>query len=176
MNFRYRDEVFVAIDEIINSAPIPRLAQKLNTMRSAKMPTFMYLQTLSGLNEVYGHNADKLFMSACSLKICYRVNDNDTAKEFSDLVGNVDVESWTVTNTAQTNDSGRSYNLRSISSSTIRLPLVESSQLLKLATGEAIVIYKGKSSLIAMPRYYETYLMNQRANYGSLSDLADFDN
>ena len=176
MNFRNRDEVFVAIDEIINSAPIPRLAQKLNTMRSAKMPMFMYLQTLSGLKGVYGSDADKLFMSACSLKICYRVNDNDTAKEFSDLVGKVDVESWTSTNTVQTTDTGRSYNQRSISSSTILMPLVESSQLLKLETGDAIVIYKGKSSLIAMPRYYEVYPMPQRANYSSLSELAEFDN
>ena len=175
MNFRYRDEVFVAIDEIINSAPIPKLAQKLNTMRSAKMPMFMYLQTLSGLNDVYGRDADKLFMSACSLKICYRVNDNDTAKEFSDLVGNVDVESWTSTNTAQTTDTGRSYNPRSISSSTLRMPLVESSQFSELETGDAIVIYKGKSSLIAMPRYYEVYPMSQTANYGSLSDLAEFE-
>lgn len=176
INFRYRDEVFVAIDEIINSAPIPRLAQKLNTMRSAKMPTFMYLQTLSGLNDVYGRDADKLFMSACSLKICYRVNDNDTAKEFSDLVGNVDVESWTSTNTMQATDTGRSYNPRSISSSTLRMPLIESSELLNLKTGNAIVIYKGEKSLIAMPRYYEIYPMLQRANYGSLSDLAEFDN
>ncbi len=173
MNFRYRNEVFVAIDEIINSAPIPRLAQKLNTMRSAKMPMFMYLQTLSGLNDVYGRDADKLFMSACSLKICYRVNDDDTAKEFSDLVGNIDVESWTSTNTAQTTDTGRSYNPRAISSSTLRMPLLESSQFSELETGDAIVIYKGKSSLITMPRYYEVYPMPQTANYGSLSDLAE---
>lgn len=174
MNFRYRNEVFVAIDEIINSAPIPRLAQKLNTMRSAKMPMFMYLQTLSGLNDVYGRDADKMFMSACSLKICYRVNDNHTAKEFSDLVGNVDVESWTRTNTAQATDTGHSYNRPSISSSTLRMHLLESGEISKLATGDAIVIYKGKSSLISMPRYYETYPMDQRANYGSPSQLAVF--
>jgi len=174
MNFRYRSEVFVAIDEIINSAPIPKLAQKLNTMRSAKMPMFMYLQTLSGLNDVYGRDADKMFMSACSLKICYRVNDNHTAKEFSDLVGNVDVESWTSTTTVQSTDTGRSYNRPSISSSTLRMPLVESSELLELGTGDAIVIYKGKSSLIAMPRYYEVYPMETKANYGSLSQLAVF--
>ena len=175
INFRYRDEVFVAIDEIINSAPIPRLAQKLNTMRSAKMPTFMYLQTLSGLNEVYGRDADKLFMSACSLKICYRVNDNDTAKEFSDLVGNVDVERWSSTNTLYVSETGRSYNQRPITFTSERMALIESSELLELATGDAIVIYKGKSARIAMPRYYEVYPMPHRANYGSCSELAEFE-
>lgn len=176
MNFRYRNEVFVAIDEIINSAPIPKLAQKLNTMRSAKMPTFMYLQTLSGLNEVYGRDADKLFMSACSLKICYRVNDNDTAKEFSDLVGNVDVERWSSTHTPHVSETGRSYNQRPITFTPERMALIESSELLELATGDAIVIYKGKSARMTMPRYYTIYPMDLLANYATLSELADFNN
>ena len=174
MNFRHRDEVFVAIDEIINSAPIPRLAQKLNTMRSAKMPTFMYLQTLSGLNDVYGRDADKLFMSACSLKICYRVNDNDTAREFSDLVGNVDVERWSSTNTQYVSETGRSYNQRPITSTPERMALIESSELLELETGDAIVIYKGKSARMTMPRYYEIYPMDMSANYATMSELASF--
>jgi hypothetical protein len=48
-NYRKRDEVFVALDEIINCAPIPKFIDTLNTMRSAKMPTFLYLQALEGL-------------------------------------------------------------------------------------------------------------------------------
>lgn len=136
----------------------------------------MYLQTLSGLNDVYGRDADKLFMSACSLKICYRVNDNDTAKEFSDLVGNVDVERWSSTNTQYVSETGRSYNQRPITSTPERMALIESSELLELETGDAIVIYKGKAARITMPRYYESYPMHQMANYGSCSELAEFDN
>ncbi|MFH4170791.1 type IV secretory system conjugative DNA transfer family protein, partial [Acinetobacter baumannii] len=39
-SYRKRGEVFVALDEIINCAPIPKFIDTLNTMRSAKMPTF----------------------------------------------------------------------------------------------------------------------------------------
>nr|WP_181718044.1 type IV secretory system conjugative DNA transfer family protein [Psychrobacter sp.]QJS05205.1 Type IV secretory pathway, VirD4 component, or conjugative protein [Psychrobacter sp.] len=174
MNFRYRSEVFVAIDEIINSAPIPRLAQKLNTMRSAKMPLFMYLQTLSGLNDVYGRDADKLFMSACSLKICYRVNENSTAREFSELVGDVDVEKWSSTEMPQVSKTGRTYTQRSINNVPDRRALIEPSELLGLETGDAIVIYKGKSARMTMPRYYEIYPMDMSANYATMSELASF--
>lgn len=175
MDFRNRDDVFVAIDEIINSAPIPKLAQKLNTMRSSKMPLFMYLQTLSGLNDVYGRDADKLFMSACSLKICYRVNENETAREFSQLVGNVDVERWSSTETPQTSTSGHSYTQRSINRNADKMALIEPSELLEMKTGDAVVIYKGKSARMTMPRYYEVYPMDQLANYGNLSQLAEFE-
>lgn len=175
MNYRARDEVFVAIDEIINSAPIPNLAQKLNTMGSAKMPLFMYLQTLSGLNAVYGRGADQLFMSACSLKICYRVNEHDTAQQFSDLVGEVEVERWSATETPQVSDTGRSYTQRSISSTADRMALIEPSELLDMETGSAIVVYKGEAARMAMPRYYEAYPMHDRANFGNVSELSAFD-
>lgn len=176
MNFKTRNEVFVAIDEIINSAPIPKLAQKLNTMGSAKMPLFMYLQTLSGLNEVYGEDADKLFMSACSLKICYRVNDGQTAQIFSDLVGDSNVKSWGTTETPDVRKDGGNYTKISTNHVTLSKPLIEPHDFSELATGSAIVIYKGKSARMIMPRYYKVFpAMNMTAHYGSLSELAEFD-
>ena len=139
------------------------------------MPLFMYLQTLSGLNAVYGRGADQLFMSACSLKICYRVNEHDTAKQFSDLVGEVEVERWSATETPQVTDTGRSYTQRSISSTADRMALIEPSELLDMETGSAIVIYRGEAARMAMPRYYEAYPMQDRANFGNISELSAFD-
>lgn len=175
MNFRDREEVFVAIDEIINSPAINKLPQKLNTMRSAKMPLFMYLQTLSGLNDVYGRDADKLFLSSCSLKICYRVNDIGTAQDFSAMVGDVDVESWSSTETPQMSDTGRSYTQRSISSTTVRMPLIDASEFQQLGDGQAVVMYKGQAARMQMPLYSDYYPMNMHANYATLSELATFD-
>ncbi|MFW1993316.1 TraM recognition domain-containing protein, partial [Acinetobacter nosocomialis] len=85
--YRKRDEVFVALDEIINCAPIPKFNDTLNTMRSAKMPTFLYLQALEGLNRVYGAGADRLFMGACDFKAVDKIGDPETAKVFSNLIG-----------------------------------------------------------------------------------------
>lgn len=175
MNFRNREEVFVAIDEIINSAPIPKLAQKLNTMGSAKMPLFMYLQALKGLDNVYGEGSSELFMSACTLKICYRVNENNTGQQFSDLIGNVDVERWSVAETPQISNEGRNYMQRSVSSTADRLPFIEPSKLSDLKIGHAVVIYRGKAARVVMSHYEDIYPMDMIAKYGTLSELAEFD-
>ncbi|MBQ0443836.1 type IV secretory system conjugative DNA transfer family protein, partial [Acinetobacter baumannii] len=82
-----REAVFIALDEIINCAPIPKFTDLLNTIRSANMPTFLYLQSLEGLNRLYGANSDKMFMGSSNLKIVFRIGDIESAEECSRLVG-----------------------------------------------------------------------------------------
>jgi len=74
-----REDVFLALDEIINSSPIPDFAAKMQTIRSRRLPTFLYLQNLVGLVDLYGPGADERFMSACDLQVVFRLNDNKTA-------------------------------------------------------------------------------------------------
>ncbi|MUQ19600.1 hypothetical protein DIQ58_19220, partial [Acinetobacter baumannii] len=74
-NCRNRDAVFVALDEIINCAPIPNFTNTLNMIRSAKMPTFLYFQSLEGLNRLYGDDAERLIMGSADLKVVFRIGD-----------------------------------------------------------------------------------------------------
>lgn len=165
VEYAKRDEVLVLIDEIINSAPIPRLTEKLNVMRSSKMPTFMYLQTLRGLDRLYGENASELFMSACNLKVCFRINDNETAEYFSNLIGNTEVtfithsesesESSGSTSGHNTSSSTQSEGTSTTMNASIQiLPIIESAEFLKFEESSAVVIYEGEACKLVMPRHY----------------------
>lgn len=167
-----REDVFVALDELINAAPIPNLTKKLNVIGSSKMPLFMYVQALDGLTEVYGDQAANLIMSSCTLKVCYRVNDFNTAQTFSNMIGNINVKSWSVTETPRVNEAGRSYKDTSTTESIGRHALVEPAELQKLEKNQAIVLYQGKSARMFMPVYYEDTPAYERAKYVSPSSLA----
>lgn len=169
-----RDDVFVALDELINAAPIPNFTKKLNVIGSSKMPLFMYIQSLDGLTEVYGEQAANLVMSSCTLKICYRVNDFDTAQTFSNMIGNIDVKNWSVTETPRTNEAGRSYKDSSATEGISRKALVEPAELQKLDDNQAIVLYRGRSAKMMMPTYYEDTPAYERAKYVSPSSLAAY--
>ena len=92
-----RGAVFLALDEIINCAPIPKFTELLNTIRSANMPTFLYLQSLEGLNRLYGANADRLFLGSSNYKVVFRIEDDFTAKEFSKLIGKTETTYYSYT-------------------------------------------------------------------------------
>ncbi|MDR8156936.1 type IV secretory system conjugative DNA transfer family protein, partial [Acinetobacter baumannii] len=114
-----REAVFIALDEIINCAPIPKFTDLLNTIRSANMPTFLYLQSLEGLNRLYGANSDKMFMGSSNLKIVFRIGDIESAEECSRLVGQT--ETTYISETAGTSQtSGTSSSSRASSSSSNR--------------------------------------------------------
>ena len=174
VDYANREDVFVALDELINAAPIPNLTKKLNVIGSSKMPLFMYVQALDGLTEVYGDQAANLIMSSCTLKVCYRVNDFNTAQTFSNMIGNIDVKNWSVTETPRVNEAGRSYKDTSTTESISRRPLVEPAELYALEKNQAIVLYQGKSAKMKMPTYYEDTPAYERAKYVSPSALAAY--
>lgn len=173
VNFRDRDEVFVAIDEIINAAPIPRLTEKLNVIRSSKMPLFVYLQTLEGLNRVYGDGADEMFMSACALKICYRVDDLNTAKLMSDFIGSVEVKNWQINKSDRTTMSGQVVQDDVYSEQTQLMPKVEPVKLTQLEKGRAIICYQGQSAANPMPYFKRTFpaMTVDTPDFGTRSEL-----
>lgn len=172
VEYANRDDVFVALDELINAAPIPNLTKKLNVIGSSKMPLFMYVQALDGLTEVYGDQAANLIMSSCTLKVCYRVNDFETARTFSNMIGNINVKSWSVTEAHRVNEAGRSHNDTSTTEGISRQALVEPAELQKLETNQAIVLYQGRSAKMMMPTYYEDTPADERAKYVTPSTLA----
>ncbi|MGP9516481.1 type IV secretory system conjugative DNA transfer family protein [Psychrobacter sp. AOP5-CZ1-12] len=174
VDYANRDDVFVALDELINAAPIPNLTKKLNVIGSSKMPLFMYVQALDGLTDVYGDQAANLIMSSCTLKVCYRVNDFDTAQRFSNMIGNITVRDWGTTETPRVSEAGRSYNDTNRTERVIRQALIEPAALQKLEKNQAIVLYQGHSAKMLMPTYYEDTPAYERAKYVSPSALAAY--
>ncbi|HHP8906083.1 TPA: type IV secretory system conjugative DNA transfer family protein [Acinetobacter baumannii] len=177
-----RDAVFIALDEIINCAPIPKFTDLLNTIRSANMPTFLYLQSLEGLNRLYGANSDKMFMGSSNLKIVFRIGDIESAEECSRLVGQT--ETTYISETAGTSQtSGISSSSRASSSSSNRSQntgttksiklesIIEPAEFIKLPICTAVVMYNGSYGTLEMPKYYECYNMPKRTNLKTIRDF-----
>ncbi|HEI7968350.1 TPA: type IV secretory system conjugative DNA transfer family protein [Acinetobacter baumannii] len=177
-----REAVFIALDEIINCAPIPKFTDLLNTIRSANMPTFLYLQSLEGLNRLYGANSDKMFMGSSNLKIVFRIGDIESAEECSRLVGQT--ETTYISETAGTSQtSGTSSSSRASSSSSNRSQnvgttksiklesIIEPAEFIKLPICTAVVMYNGSYGTLEMPKYYECYNMPKRTNLKKIRDF-----
>lgn len=181
MNSQNRGSVLLLLDEIINCAPIPKFTETLNLMRSTNVPTFLYLQSLEGLNRVYGDNADKLFNGACNLKISYRIFDEATQKYFSDLIGKNEV-TYIGINDGSSSTRGASGEKESNSSTsssgqsvTVSLEnIIEPEEFSRLVTGEAVVMYDGHFGRLKMPMYFNDYPMN-RSKIARMSDLIESD-
>ena len=177
-----RKSVFIALDEIINCARIPKFTDLLNTIRSANMPTFLYLQSLEGLNRLYGANADKIFMGSSGLKVVFRIDDIATADECSRLVGQTETTYISeTTGTSQTSGTSSSSQASSSSSNrsqnigttkSIKLEsIIEPAEFIKLPMFTAVVMYNGSYGTLEMPKYHECYNMPKRTNLKTVQDF-----
>lgn len=159
-----RGAVFLALDEIINCAPIPKFTDLLNTIRSANMPTFLYLQSLEGLNRLYGPNSDKLFLGSSNYKVVFKIGDISTAKEFSDLIGKTETTYFSYSENSSegvsNSDMGgsRTHNNSSGYSESTKLEyIIEPEELIKLPAHSAVVTYNGTFGTLIMPKYWEFF-------------------
>ena len=177
-----RKAVFFALDEIINCAPIPKFTDLLNTIRSANMPTFLYLQSLEGLNRLYGTNADKIFMGSSNFKVVFRIGDISTAEEFSKLIGQTETtyythssHSGTSSNRGQTginSSSGSSTTSGAGTSVTSKMEyIIEPEKFIQLPVYTAVVSYNGTFGTLAMPKYWEVFNMPKRTKLKTVSDF-----
>ncbi len=170
-NCRNRDAVFVALDEIINCAPIPNFTNTLNMIRSAKMPTFLYFQSLEGLNKLYGDDAERLIMGSSDLKVVFRIGDIESSKTFSSMVGETEA---VIRSSAQNSGTSSTPNIHNpaillnndiisnstgttSSANTSILAVFEPEKFQQLEPHTAICLYKGRSALSPMPCFYEDY-------------------
>ena len=158
--------VFVALDEIINAAPIPKFAESLNTMRSARMPLAMYLQSIEGLNRLYGPQASEIFLGSADLKVIFRLNDNATAEYVSAQIGDTEQRAFNMTEGQTEGASARGQSAsaslsKGYSSSTARI--FDPAEVLGLEPQKAITLYRGSGARFTMPSYWQDFPMPARA-------------
>lgn len=150
-NSKDRDAVLCLFDEIGNASVIKSLPQKLNTIRSRKVPVWLYWQSKEQMQS-YGQKSDEgasIIMGACDYQLIFRLNDNTTAEWFSDKIGT----HW-ITNTSagySYGDGGSSY---SSSSNWQEDLIIKPHELQQLAMSQVVSMYRGISWIsIAEPFY-----------------------
>lgn len=174
-----RGAVFLALDEIINCAPIPKFTDLLNTIRSANMPTFLYLQSFEGLNRLYGANADRLFLGSSNYKVLFRIDDIATAKEFNQLIGKTEATYFSYDKKKGQGVSNHDIQTHNTSSGDSQsfglLDIIEPEELIQLPEHTAVVMYKGTFGTLNMPKYWELFDMPIRIKKASPSDYLNYE-
>jgi type IV secretory pathway TraG/TraD family ATPase VirD4 len=136
-----RPPVLLLWDEIGTAPALPALVQKLNTIRSRHLPTWLYWQSLEQM-QPYGAQRDEgpnLILGACDLQMVFRLNDNASAQWMSERLGVVDrlVERRGVTS------GGRSAVTDS--PDLVEEPVIFPHELARLAAGELVCMYRGQA-------------------------------
>ena len=142
-----RAPVAIFLDELGNMPPIPGLAEKLNTIRSRMMPTWMYFQTMEQINRRYGQQADSVFIAASDVQVFFRLNDQNTRELVSKLVG-----------TTYRAKHSRSISERGGTSSVTheRVAVIEPHELGQLKLGQVLTLYRGAAALgVATPYFVD---------------------
>lgn len=174
-NHHEREDVFIVLDELTNSSPIPNLPAQFNLIRAYKMPAFMYIQTISSLYDMFGRDKATHLINSCSLKICYRTNDYETAKQFSDICGTVEAQKISESYTPETRADGNVFMKKSVSASHEIVPLVTPDSIIQLPAGKVVCVYRGQAGVVEIPQHWKHTAMTERASYNSLRDVFDTD-
>lgn len=160
--FRYlishtaRSEVLILLDELGNTPRIDGLVEKLNTIRSRHLPTWMYFQSVEQMQmygKMGGEGANKIF-GACDYQQVFRLNDNASAEMMSKAIGVVDrvVSSRNVSpgGLFEADDFTDAKNL-------VQEPIIFPHELRQLKKNEVIALYQGVAWRGEATPYFEAY-------------------
>lgn len=176
-NHHDRDDVFIILDELTNSSTIPCLPTQFNLMRAYKMPAFIYVQTISSLYTMFGRERAQHLMNSCSLKIFYRTNDFETAKEFSDVAGEVEAQELHHSYSSEVRKDGSSFMKKTITPAGLKnVPLIPATEIMQLKEGNVVCICKGHAAVVEIPQMWKHTPITERADYNSPRDIFDTDN
>jgi type IV secretion system protein VirD4 len=148
---KQRKPVALFLDELGNMPPIPGLPEKLNTIRSRHLPTWMYFQSAEQIERRYGHGAAEIFFGAADVQMVFRLNDQSTRKLISELVGTTEQEKI-----SHTTSSSADGNRGSTSRSWVPVNVIEPHELGKLKPGEVVTLYREAAAKgLATPHYVD---------------------
>ena len=125
---------------VLDEAPsiyLPNLSQYLAENRKYGMSFILGTQNQAQLNKVYSQDEAQTIFSTCATKILFNPGEYNSAKLYSDLLGDVQVNFW-----QRTKNSGKSSS-HSLSRQYRTRKLYEPSQLMKMPEGKAIVLNPG---------------------------------
>ncbi|WP_195724643.1 type IV secretory system conjugative DNA transfer family protein [Herbaspirillum sp. CAH-3] len=144
-----RAPVALFLDELGNMPPLPNLAEKLNTIRSRHMPTWMYFQSAQQIEKRYGTGATDIFFASADVQMVFRLNDQATRALVSQLIGTTLKKKTTVSTDAS---GGRSH-----SQTRERVNVIEPHELGRLKPGQILLLYRGAAALGWATPYFVDY-------------------
>ncbi len=128
-----REVVFI-LDEFGNITPIPDIAHILSVCLGRNIRFDLIIQAYSQIYQLYGQQDGKTILSQCGNQIYILTIEQDTAKQFSSLIGNK-----TVTEISRNERKNFSFD-KHISERPDMKPLLNPNELMELEPGESVVV------------------------------------
>lgn len=129
----YREVVFL-LDEFGNITPIPEMAHILNVCLGRNIRFDLIIQAYSQIYHLYGSEDGKSIIGACGNQIYLLTIEDDTAKQYSSLIGNKTI-------TAYSRNAKNNLSLKkNISEHSDTKPLLDHNELMELKPGESVVV------------------------------------
>lgn len=137
--------VYFILDEFGNMPKIDKFDKMITVGRSRKIWFNMVVQSYAQLNNVYGDTVADIIKSNCGMKMFIGSNDINTCKEFSELCGNMTVQTGSVSGSVMADkDINYSQQIQ-------QRPLIYPSELQRLnnkeSTGNSIIVTFGNYPL-----------------------------
>ncbi|MEM1278529.1 MAG: type IV secretory system conjugative DNA transfer family protein [Cyanobacteria bacterium P01_H01_bin.152] len=135
-----KDPLLLALDEL-PTLYLPNLVQWLNENRSDGLCTMVGFQNIAQLERAYKREISRAILGGCATKALFNPQDGDSAKWFSDYIGDEEV---TIKQKSK-NSGGSGGTTRSVSDHLQKRAIVEPAQFNKLPTGKCVLISPGYS-------------------------------
>jgi type IV secretory pathway TraG/TraD family ATPase VirD4 len=129
-----RDPLVLALDEL-PTLYLPYLTQWLNENRSDGLVTIVGFQNLTQLEKAYSREVSRSILGGCATKALFNPQDPDSARLFSDYLGEEEVEIK-----SKTKSTGKGGGSTSTAGHTQKRAIVEPAQFNKLTTGKCVLI------------------------------------
>ena len=131
--------LMVSVDEF-PSLYLPAFESYLNELRSAGLIALIGYQNFSQLRKKYGPDGAKAMIAACGTQFFFNPRDFETAKEFSQYLGEKEITHYT-----KSRSYGRNRS-RSRNEQIQKVPLVSPDEYLKFRKGECVYVNPGHRS------------------------------
>lgn len=131
--------LMVSVDEF-PSLYLPAFESYLNELRSAGLVALIGYQNFSQLRKRYGPDGAKAMIAACGTQFFFNPRDFETAKEFSQYLGEKEITHYTKSRSYGKNRS------RSRNQQVQKVPLVSPDEYLKFRKGECVYVNPGHRS------------------------------
>lgn len=131
---RRKDPLVLAIDEL-PTLYLPTLTQWLNENRSDGLVTIIGFQNMTQLEKAYSREVSRSILGGCATKAIFNPQDLDSARWFSDYLGEEEVSIK-----QKSKSTGKGGGSTSTSDHLQKRHIVESAQFVKLPTGKCVFI------------------------------------
>lgn len=134
--------VFFFLDEFATLNKCMSVLEILNQGRSKGMATFIGIQDLAQLDQIWGDKERRAILTGCGTKLIFGVGDSDTAEYFAKLFGKKEETNSEKNYTVKANDSGSGDGI-GIMNREKEKDLVLASQITGLPERKAFLMMRG---------------------------------